>query len=411
MANIGFHLNKNKLDNKGYAPIRAKIAVESKARYKIIDKIKPRYWNLKKQRVSPNRESEPYNRHKEINELLEKYEDKSRNYFNELKFRGLTIDIKVVEDFYEGKLLETDTTKKDFWEAYDEFIESNRVRVAYNTTRNRNTAKNFIQKYQDHSRVTLHFSDVNLQFFEKLYDYAFEIEDIENNTFAAYIAKFKSFLEWSIDKGYYKSLEHRKFSFAEKDKSVVCLTPDEFKTLYNFKYESQKLAKARDLYCFGCLTGFRFSDIASLRYEHFQDGYIVKNIQKTKQDDRIPILPQAQTIIDKYNDGSIYPLPQLSNPKLNEYIKECCELAGINTPTIKHRYRGNKIIETVHPKYELITVHTARKTFITIGFIKGLSVKIIKSITGHKKEATFDKYLKIADELKKEEMLKAWENL
>ncbi|WP_423129720.1 site-specific integrase [Gaoshiqia sp. Z1-71] len=409
MAKIHFHINKSKTDKNGFVPIRAKISVDSTARYKVIEKVKPRYWNTKKQRVSPNRESEPYNRHKEINELLEKYEDKAKNYFNDLKFQGILIDLNIVEGFLQGKLL--GNSQKDFWTAYDEFMDVNQSRVAYNTTRNRNTAKNFIQRYQEHYRLKLQFPDIDLQFFEKLYDYAFEIEELENNSFAAYVAKFKSFLEWSIDKGYYNSLDHRKYSFAEKDKSVVCLTPDEFKALYNYKFGNNRLSKARDLYCFGCLTGLRFSDVASLRYEHFQDGYIVKNILKTKQDDRIPILPQAQAIIDRYNDGSIFPLPRLSNPKLNEYIKECCKLAGITAQTIRLEFRGNKVIETVHPKYELITAHTARKTFITIGFMKGLDVKIIKSITGHKKEATFDKYLKIADEMKKEEMFKAFGSL
>jgi integrase len=101
----------------------------------------------------------------------------------------------------------------------------------------------------------------------------------------------------------------------------------------------------------------------------------------------------------------------MSNQKLNDNIKDCCEEVKINTPTIKLRYQGNKQTETVHPKFKLITVHTARKTFITIGFINGLDVKIIKSITGHKKDSTFDKYLKIADDHKKEKLLEAWEGI
>lgn len=60
------------------------------------------------------------------------------------------------------------------------------------------------------------------------------------------------------------------------------------------------------------------------------------------------------------------------------------------------------------PKYKLITAHTARKTFVTLSFYLGMDVKTIKSITGHKQDKTFDKYLKIADEMKKTKMNEAW---
>lgn len=404
--NISFYVVKNRTDKRGLVPIFGQITIKSKNYPYQVEKIKARYWNPTKQRVNKNRENEPYNRHEEINDLLQKIASNMDRFSRFDNYETAPPRDEVKRLFFQiaDKI-------KSFADAYDEFIESNRGRVAYNTTRNRNTAKNFIARYEKHIGTELQYSDVTLQFFENLYDYAFEVEEIENNTFAAYVAKFKSFLEWSIEKGYYNSLEHRKYSFSEKEKSVVCLTPDELKTLSNFTFKNNKHSKARDLYCFGCYTGLRFSDIASLRYEHLQNGYIVKNITKTKEVDRIPIIPDAQKIIDRHKSESIYPLPKLSNPKLNEYIKECCELAEIKTPTTKHEYRGNQVIETVQPKHKLITAHTARKTFITIAYTLGMDVKMIKSITGHTKDSTFDKYLKIADEMKKEKMLDAWKNL
>jgi hypothetical protein len=40
-----------------------------------------------------------------------------------------------------------------------------------------------------------------------------------------------------------------------------------------------------------------------------------------------------------------------------------------------------------------------------------MDVKTIKSVTGHKKDSTFDKYLKIVDEQKKQKMFDAWKDL
>lgn len=73
-----------------------------------------------------------------------------------------------------------------------------------------------------------------------------------------------------------------------------------------------------------------------------------------------------------------------------------------------HRYRGAERIDSKIPKYELITTHTARRTFITLSLEKGIRPEVVMSITGHKDYKTFKAYIKITDTVKKEELLKAW---
>lgn len=408
MPKLGFHIDKSKEDNAGLVPIKAKISTKPKDVTRRIEKVKIRYWNPKKQRVIPNRENEPYNWHLEINELLDDYEGRARAFFNELRKNGTKLNTELANNFFEGEIL--GDQKKNFWEAYDEFMKSNVDRVSTNTTRTRKTAKNFIERFQSHTKINISFQSLTLQFFENLYYYALNTENLENNTFATYLSRFKSFLVWSKDKGYYDGEEHRKFTFTEKDKPVICLDLDELKQLYSFQFDSKRLDKARDLFCFGCFTGLRFSDITSLRKEHVHKDSISKRINKTKQYDRIPIIPQGMEILKKYDGESVYALPRLSNVKLNKYIKECCEIAGIKTPTVTYKFLGNKTVETVLPKHKLITAHTARKTFITLGFVLGVDTKIIKACTGHKKDSTFDKYLKIADDMKREKLLEAWKD-
>ncbi len=404
--NISFYVAEKRIDKRGLAPIYAQVTIKTKNYPVQVEKIKPRYWNKITQRVTKNRQNEADNRHKEINSYLDRLsKDTSRlDRFANYKSAPQREEVKSI-------LLNINPEAKPFDEAYEEFIETNRNKVSYNTSKNRTTAKNFIYRYQKHYQTEIQFTDIDLSFFEKLYDYAIDIEEKETNTFVTYVAKFKAFLNWGVEKKYINTIEYKKYTCSEKEKTIICLSPDEFKQLYNKEFESAKLDKARDLYCFGCLTGLRYSDIRTLRREHIHNGYISKNITKTQENDYIPILPQAQEILDKYKNESIFPLPKLSNQKLNDYIKDCCEKAEINTPTIKLIYKGNEKIEKVFPKYKLITAHTSRKTFITIAFILGMDVKIIKSITGHKKDSTFDKYLKLADEMKKEKMISAWSKL
>lgn len=413
--NISFFIKKSheskptgkRKNERGFVPIMGQVTIKSKNYSFSIDKIKPNYWNNSKRRVNKPREAEPDNRHEEINNKIEALlNNKSRfNFFDSYKTPPTTAEVKKI-------FFNVSPRTKTFFDAYDEFIESNKDKVTYYTSRNRKTVMNFFKRYEEYSGTKILFDDIDYNFFENIYYFASNIIELEDNTFASHLAKFKSFLEWCIAKEYSNNYEHKKFTFTEKDKPVIHLTLDELKKLYSFDFGSKRLEKARDLYCFGCYTGLRFSDIASLRYEHIQGDYIHKVINKTKKETSIPILPQAMAIIDKYkNDESIYPLPRLSNVKLNKYIKEACEIVGINEMTKKLIYRNNKVQEIFLEKYKLITVHTSRKTFITIGFMLGMDVKTIKSITGHKKESTFDKYLKIAEELKKDRLFEAWKNV
>lgn len=404
--NISLYVDKSKKDKRGLVPIKAAIRIAEKNYTFSIEKTKERFWNKSKQRVNKNREHEPYNRHEEINSQLDRLTlDLSRFLrFQDYKTPPKNEEVKRI-------LFAITPEKKSFNEAFDEFIESNKNKVAVNTTKNRKTVQNFIKKFQLHYSRELQYSDISLDLFDELYDYAFDIRELDTNTFVSYVEKFKAFLSWSNDNDYYSGIEHKKYSIREKEKNIVFLTPEEFKLLYNYEFKNERLEKARDLYCFGCLTGLRFSDISTLKDIHISGDYIDKNIIKTKVDDRIPILPQAKKILDKYKGNSYYALPKISNQKLNDYIKECCEITGIDTPTIKVRYKRNTREEKVFPKYKLITAHTARKTFITLGFINGLDIKIIKSITGHKKDSTFDKYLKISDDFKKNKLFEAWEKM
>ena len=89
---------------------------------------------------------------------------------------------------------------------------------------------------------------------------------------------------------------------------------------------------------------------------------------------------------------------------MNDYLKELGKLAEFFTPINIVRFRGSERLEQVYLKYELLSTHVARKTFVTIAYQKGVSAETIMKITNHKKHDTLKRYLKIGDELKKQAM-------
>jgi len=409
MPNIKYYIDKNKTDKLGFVPIKSNIAIDGKNHWKTLEKVKPRYWNALKQRVKPNRETEPDNRHEKINSLLDQYQAKANEFFNYCRLNNLPLTEKLIVEFLAGKEFRK-ATNHDFNTAFKEFLEVTKTSKANATYKNRYTVFEFFKKFQEYTKIHLTLHDIDSAFFDGLTDYAYNVRKTRTNYFAKITAVLKSFLNWAAERDYYTGIKHRKFQAPEKNIDVVFLTIEEFQNLSSFTFENPKLDRVRDVYCFGCLTGLRFSDLMQLRRDHLKNGYIEKIIQKVKEPAKIPILPQAQKIIDKY-PHPVNVLPRISNQKFNDYIKDCCELAGINQMTTITNFIGTNIVETIKPKYELITAHTARKTFITLSFFLGMEVKIIKSITGHTQDKTFDKYLKIADEMKTDVMNKAWGKL
>jgi integrase len=144
-----------------------------------------------------------------------------------------------------------------------------------------------------------------------------------------------------------------------------------------------------------------------LKREHIKNGEIKLTIQKTKEPLTIPITPYSLFILAKYYKLS-KPLPIISNQKMNEYLKELCKIAEINEPIEIVRYRGVERIAIVYPKYELIGVHTGRKTFATLSLEKGMSAERVMAITGHKDYKSFQRYIKVTEQEKKVAMGKAW---
>ena len=91
---------------------------------------------------------------------------------------------------------------------------------------------------------------------------------------------------------------------------------------------------------------------------------------------------------------------------MNEYLKEIGKLAGLDTQINIVRFQGAKRIEKIMPKYELLTTHVARKTFVTLAFQKNIPAETIMKITNHKKHDTLKRYMKIEDSQKDEAMQK-----
>lgn len=234
------------------------------------------------------------------------------------------------------------------------------------------------------------------------------------------IRYFRWFLRWSSEKGYYKGLLHQTFRPRLKgadgsSKVVIYLTWEELLHFHDFDFsscglpveQSQALERVRDVFCFLCFTGLRYSDVAKLSKSDIRDGVINVVTQKTTDSLRIELNEFSRGILEKYKDVTFQnglALPVISNQKMNDQLKIAARLAELNSEQRIVYFVRSERFEVVSPLHSVISTHCGRRTFVVNAFYLGVPSEVIMSWTGHKNFASMKPYLKIVDNLKAREM-------
>ena len=236
---------------------------------------------------------------------------------------------------------------------------------------------------------------------------------LTNSTIAKQIKQLKWFLRWAEDHDYVLAPDWKKFSakLKQPEKTIIFLDWDELMLVYNCEVPESKqyLSRVRDVFCFCCFTSLRYSDVANLRRSDVYPEYIRVTTVKTAETLEIELNDYAKTILQKY-EGEHYPgdlaLPVISGQRMNEYLRELGKMVGLDTPIRQVYYSGSERIEEVRPKYEYLTTHCGRRTFICNALALGIPVDVVMRWTGHSDYAAMKPYIDIADKVKATEMKK-----
>ena len=251
------------------------------------------------------------------------------------------------------------------------------------------------------------------------------------NTVHKHYLNLRWFLNWAVRKGVARESEigtvQPKFKLIAKP--VIFLTKDELLKVYNYivpangtkvklhNYEGEEyekevhdqaaLEKTRDLFCFCAFTSLRYSDMAALKRTDITGDILYITTQKTN--DRLPINinKYAKAILDKYKKEKFpggLALPVISNQRMNEYLKDLCELCEINDPITRVNFRAGQREEETRPKYELIGTHAGRRTFICFALSSGIPPQVVMKWTGHSDYKAMKPYIDIAEKVKAEQM-------
>lgn len=368
---------------------------------KRIDKSK---WDEEDQRVKKG-----YYEAEQINDHLKFLSGTIVQEFSKSKIKGDKINTEYLRRILKER--ENKIKSESLLDHFLKFLDVKKNEIAYNTYKKYKTAHGKLKGFEEETGYILNFESIDLDFEEKFRKYLMNNEGLTNNSIAKYFKIIKSFMNYASDKGLNTSQDYKKFKVRESEGDVIFLTWEELIKLKDHEFESKKHERVRDIFCFGCFTGLRFSDIQNLKPENVDKKfeYITIKTLKTRRDNKIPIIKFASEILKKYYDEESDRLfPLISNQKFNEYLKEVGEKAKIKEKIEVIKYRGAERIEKTIKKYDALTSHVARKTFITNALQRGMPTEVVMDVTGHNSYRAFKRYFKIVDKHKKEEMLKAF---
>ncbi|WP_262510773.1 tyrosine-type recombinase/integrase [Epilithonimonas hispanica] len=159
--------------------------------------------------------------------------------------------------------------------------------------------------------------------------------------------------------------------------------------------EKKKYERIRDLFVFGCVTGMRFGNYSTISKNDVQGDFIrVIDLKSKSKNLAIPLNNISKSILEKYE----YSLPNISNQKMNEYIKEVFKELKFTDEIKKTMKYGDQLVEINSEFYKRISSHTARRSFITIMKNKRVPDKVIMSYTGHTSLEVFNAYYRPSED-------------
>ena len=261
--------------------------------------------------------------------------------------------------------------------------------LKYGTMKNYFTTESYLKKYL---KTHLNISDIYLKQIDYQFTLGFEsflraLPGLHNNGVMKHMERFKKLMGLAGDLDWIEKNPSKKFKLRFEQVDMVYLNKTELEKIKSEILEKTVLSINRDIFIFSCYTGLTYADVKGLKNHHLQIGIDGKNWiytrrSKTNTAVRIPILKEAQEILDRYKghpkiDRTEKLLPVYSNQKTNEYLREVTDKLKIK---------------------KKLSFHTARHTFATtVTLANGVPIETVSKLLGHTKISTTQIYARVID--------------
>ena len=380
-----FYIRRDKTNKKGEAPVFMRLTINGERADASIKRfIEPHAWNSAKGKAN-----EKSRGGKDLNLYLDAISANILRIQRDLELDKKEVSAQIILNRYLGKEQSDRHTLMEVFRAHNEKCRAlSGISLAPGTVIRYETSLRLTEAFlrTTYKKEDCYLDEITHQFVE---DYDFYLRTVRrccHNTTTKYLLNFKKIIRIALAKGWMKKDPFAQVHFHFEPVEREFLEKQELKVLLNKEITITRLSQVRDIFCFCCLTGLAFMDVQQLKPEHLVADihgkiWIRKARQKTKNMCNIPLLDEAQKIIDRYR-GHPYCqthgvlLPVCSNQKMNSYLKELADICGI---------RKN------------LSTHCARHTFATLTLASGATIDNVAKMLGHANVNMTRRYAKVLD--------------
>ncbi|HIV33123.1 MAG TPA: site-specific integrase [Candidatus Alistipes excrementigallinarum] len=340
-----FYIRRDKTNKRGEAPVFMHLTINGERADASIKRfIEPHAWNSAKGKAN-----EKSRGGKDLNLYLDAISANILRIQRDLELDKKEVSAQIILNRYLGKEQSDRHTLMEVFRAHNEKCRAlsgislaPATVIRYETTLR--LTEEFLQK--NYKKEDCYLDEVTNQFIE---DFEFFLKTVRrccHNTTSKYLMNFKKIIRIALAKGWMKKDPFAQVHFHFEPVEREFLEKQELKAMLNKEITITRLAQVRDIFCFCCLTGLAFTDVQQLKAEHLVADihgkiWIRKARQKTKNMCNIPLLDEAQKIIDRYREHPYCQthgvlLPVCSNQKMNSYLKELADICGIRKNLSTH---------------------------------------------------------------------------
>jgi site-specific recombinase XerD len=383
---IHFILRMNKVKN-GKAPLYARITVNtSRIEVSLKTLVETADWNSSKGLAKPKNEKA-----KELNSFLEQVRGQFADCYKQLQLQKKIINAEAIKNLFLGN----DKKEHTLCSLMEYHNINMRSVLSHGTLKNYFTTSKYLTKFlkAQYKTADIYLANLSYQFISE-----FELflrkhtptdhqKRLQNNGVMKHLERLRKMVRLAVKMEWIAKnpFENYQLKFQKVERSY--LTDAELASIENKEFGVERLDWVRDLFIFSCYTGLAYIDTMRLTPTNVVRGidgeyWLITSRQKTEIAVKVPLLPKALGIINKYKD---HPkafvhhtlFPNISNQKLNSYLKEIADVCGID----KH-----------------LTFHLARHTFATtVTLSNGVPIESVSKMLGHTKITTTQIYAKVIE--------------
>ena len=390
---ILFFIRESRVRKDGTASIEIVLTVNGeRCAFSTGKRVKSCNWDKTKQQVKGKDEEA-----QSLNNYLKAIKAKLYQKEAELLDRGFIITAELLRDAYFDKV--ESLKEKTLFEVFEEHNKEQEKLVGNGVSKATywisvytvRLLKEFVQ--QKYKREDLYLRELNLNFIQAFHSFLKIDKGMAQNSSTKHLKLLKKIINLAVANSYMSINPFITYKVEREPVEIDFLDEEELRKIINFDTPLPRLERTKDMFLFGCFTGLSYIDIKTLAPEHFEKDntgriWIKKRRVKTGVLSRIPLLPIAKLILDKYKGGEKL-LPIQDPADINKYLKDIAILCDIK---------------------KRITFHTSRHTFAsTVTLANNISLEVVSKMLGHTNTRMTTHYAKLIDKCIGEQMDKLME--